>query len=738
MQDSLFFRFGKLIYKLRVHIVWLSIILIILCLPYLPNIMKPFQSTGFIDATSNSAKAENYLNNKLGLSSNQILVLYTSEKWLATDSRFKNAIKKSLSGLKDLPINYEIIYPDANKKQISKDKHTAYAVIFFDHDQVIDKNLIKDLENSIKTPPNMTMQLGGEAIFEEVIHKQTQKDLYKADLVAAPVSVITLILVFGTLIAALIPIVLGGGCALIILSLLYFIGQTYTLSIFTINIALLLGLCLCLDYCLFIISRFRDELRKNKAIRRVTATTIATAGKAVFFSGLAVFISLSALLFFPINILFSVGVGGLTAVFVAVCVSVILLPAILAILRNGINYLSIRLSQKEKASLAWRWLARKVVKRPLSFFLLTLSLLLLLGYPFLNAKFGISNFRILPQHSQGRAFFNTYVDKFNEQDLTPILLIVTSQKDPILFKANIAKLYDLVKTLKKNPLIDHINSIVNTSSSLTKSQYQTLYNTKSTLDTESIKSLLATTTTKYATVINIISKYDANSKETKTLISQLRALKPPSGWDFQLTGGPVKNEDVLNKIYSLFPYTVLWIIGLTYLVLLILLRSLFLPLKAILMNIVSLCASYGVLVFIFQEGHLQKWLNFDPQGSLDISLLVIIFCALFGFSMDYEVFLLTRIKEYYEQTKDNENSIIFGIEKSSKIITSAALIVIFLCGSFMVADVLMVKQFGLGIAAAIFVDAFLIRTLLVPATMALVKPLNWYLPKWLEKILPKW
>ncbi|MGQ3888141.1 MMPL family transporter [Legionella sp. CNM-1927-20] len=700
--------------------------------------MKPFKSTGFIDATSSSAKAENYLNNKLGLSSNQILVLYTSEKWIASDSRFKKAIKKSLSGLKDLPINYEIILPEANKKQISKDKHTAYAVIFFDNNQIIDKKLIKDLENTIKTPPNMTMQLGGEAIFEEVIHKQTQKDLYKADLVAAPISIITLILVFGTLIAAFIPIVLGGGCALIILSLLYFIGQTYNLSIFTINIALLLGLCLCLDYCLFIISRFRDELRKNKAIRHVIATTIATAGKAVFFSGLAVFISLSALLFFPINILVSVGVGGLTAVFIAVCIAVILLPAILAILRNGINYLSVRITQREKASLAWRWLAKKVVKRPLIFFLLILSFLLLLGYPFLSAKFGISNFRILPKHSQGREFFNAYIDKFNEQDLTPILLIVTSRKDPILSKANIGKLYDLVATLKKNPLIDHINSIVSTRDSLKKSQYQTLYNTKSALDTESIKSLLATTTTKYATVINIISKYDANSKETKTLISQLRALKPPAGLDFQLTGGPVKNEDVLNKIYSLFPYAVLWIIALTYLVLLILLRSLFLPFKAILMNIVSLCASYGVLVFIFQEGHLQQWLNFDPQGSLDISLLVIIFCALFGFSMDYEVFLLTRIKEYYEQTKDNENSIIFGIEKSSKIITSAALIVIFLCGSFMVADVLMVKQFGLGIAAAIFVDAFLIRTLLVPATMALVKPLNWYLPQWLEKILPRW
>ena len=175
----------------------------------------------------------------------------------------------------------------------------------------------------------------------------------------------------------------------------------------------------------------------------------------------------------------------------------------------------------------------------------------------------------------------------------------------------------------------------------------------------------------------------------------------------------------------------------TYLILLVLLRSVFLPLKAIVMNLLSLSACYGALVLVFQEGYLHRLLNFEPQGMLDISLLVIIFCALFGFSMDYEVFLLTRIKESFELYKENKKSIVFGIEKSSRIITSAAVIVIFLCGSFLVADVLMVKAFGLGIAVAIFVDAFIIRTILVPATMTLMNRWCWYLPKWLDRILPK-
>ena len=193
---------------------------------------------------------------------------------------------------------------------------------------------------------------------------------------------------------------------------------------------------------------------------------------------------------------------------------------------------------------------------------------------------------------------------------------------------------------------------------------------------------------------------------------------------------------MLATIYRVLPHAMIWIMVFSYLILLILLRSVFLPFKAILMNLLSLCASYGALVFVFQEGHFAQWLNFQPQEMLDISLLVIIFCALFGFSMDYEVFLLTRIREAYLLTRDNNKSIVFGIEKSSRIITSAALIVIVLCASFLVADVLMVKAFGLGIAVAIFMDAFLIRSFLVPATMALFKSWNWYLPRWLDRILP--
>ncbi|WP_256597126.1 MMPL family transporter [Legionella hackeliae] len=521
------------------------------------------------------------------------------------------------------------------------------------------------------------------------------------------------------------------------MTLLFFIGHLYTLSVFTLNIALLLGLCLSLDYSLFIMSRFRDELHNGVSVSDAIAITTETAGKAVFFSGLAVLVSLSALFLFPINILFSVAMGGGVAVSIAVLTAIILLPAILSVLGKRINFLSVRFHKDKKRFNFWHWLATKIVKRPLLFFFPVLLFLLMLGYPFLSAIFGVSDHRILPEKSEHRRFFDMYAKKFNIETLNPILLVIQTSHGSILSKTNINNLFDLAKKLKKNPSVDKINSVVTTDSDLTKKQYYTLYNDNKDSRSKSLKQLLATTTSYSFTVMSIISKYQINSPETQNLIADLRDLKLNDGMKVELTGTPVINKEVLESISHILPFALLWIIVFTYLILLILLRSLFLPIKAILMNLLSLCACYGALVLVFQEGYLSQWLNFEPQGMLDISLLVIIFCALFGFSMDYEVFLLTRIKECYEENGANNNSIVFGIEKSSRIITSAALIVIVICGSFLVADVLMVKAFGLGIAVAIFVDAFLIRTLLVPSTMALLQSWNWYLPKWMDRLLPR-
>ena len=409
MRDTLFFRLGIWVCRARWFIIVSGLAVIFACAVYLPEVMSPFQSTGFIDEQSESALAQEYIDKKLGYHHhNQLLILYHSHTLHATQANYIHKIKASLAGLENFPIKHDIILPDANTRQISKDKHSAYVVIVLHRMEPLDHALLTQFKASIKTPRHMRMYMGGEAIFTESVNKQTQKDLYKADMIAAPVSVIVLILVFGTLIAALIPMCLGGGCALIILTLLYFLGHAFTLSIFTINIALLLGLCLSLDYSLFIVSRFRAELRAQRGdVSVALAKTLATAGRAVFFSGLAVFISLSALLLFPINILFSIGVGGLSAALVAVGVAIFLLPAVLAVFSDLINRFSVySLHEKKRSSMyLWRKLATAVVRRPVLFFVMILMLLLCLGYPFLNVRFGVSDFHILREHSDSPQFF---------------------------------------------------------------------------------------------------------------------------------------------------------------------------------------------------------------------------------------------------------------------------------------------------------------------------------------------
>lgn len=739
MQNNYFYRLGKRIYPLRWFIIVLWVVVVLACIPFLPNVIAPFKTTGFIDENSPSTKTQEYLNKHLGFNNdNKFLIIYSSKTLLATHRSFIKEINQSLAGLKNFPIKHDIILPDS-EKQMSKDKHTAYVALIIKSVKPLNEDLLAQLKSSIKKPQHLTVQLGGESIFVEDVSKQTETDLYKVDLIATPVTIITLFLVFGSVVAAVIPIILGGGCALLILTALYFLGHAFTLSVFTLNIALLLGLCLSLDYALFVISRFREEIKDGQSIIEAVANTQATAGKAIFFSGVAVFASLSALLLFPINILFSVAVGGLVAVFLAVLSAIILLPAVLAVLNTNINILSVRFCRKNKPRRfnIWHRIAETVVRRPVIFLCSILVILLALGSPFLTAKFGVADFRILPEHSKDRLFFDTYAKHFNERELTPILLLVQTQANPILSKQNISRLYDLVHTLKRNPLIAEVNSIVSTDPPLKERQYYTLYNLRKSLMDSDVKKLLSTTTRHYFTVVNIISKYPINSAKTKILVTSLNEIKDPHGMDLQFTGTPVSNVDVLDGIGHVLPYAIAWIMVFTYLILLLLLRSVFLPIKAILVNLLSLSACFGALVLVFQDGHLHQLLNFETQNVLDISLLVIIFCALFGFSMDYEVFLLTRIKESYETHKDNRKSIVFGIEKSGRIITSAAVIVMVICGSFLAADVLMVKAFGLGIAVAIFVDAFLIRTILVPAVMTLLNTWNWYLPKWLDRILPK-
>jgi RND superfamily putative drug exporter len=738
----MFYKFGKFLYCRRwaVLIVWL--VAVAISLPFVFRVVEPLKVGGFADPTLESSKASLILQENLGYSTSTFVVMFQSDTMNATDPRYIAEVQATLAGLKNYPLPHRVVPPGQNPRQISSDGRTAYALVFVEADGETAAKSLPQFKEALPKPPTLKKFVGGGPAFYADVEKVSQSDLYRAELVAFPIAVVAMLLVFGSAVAAGLPVIVGGVAVVVILAALFGLANLMELSIFTLNLATLLGLGLGLDYALFMTSRFREERRRGRTIEEAVAITSATAGKAVLFSGLTVLIGLCALLIFRINLLFSVGVGGVLVVFVSVAAAITLLPAILGIVGSKIEAWTLPFARKEqKADEShglWAWLARKVMRRPLAFFFPTLIFLLLLGYPFLHVKFNSPDASILPTSVESRQVFDIFKQEFNESELSPILIAVQSPKGSnILAPDHIYYLYDFANAIAKDERVQRVDSIVTVEPRLTKLQYQAIYSRPDVIQDPFLGNFLATYAKGNTTLISVVSKYPSNSSETQALVNKIRNSTVGNNLTLAVTGGTAGIMDVVNSLYSAFPIAILIIVASTYFVLLILFRSVLLPLKAILMNALSLAASYGMLVFVFQDGNFSSILNFQALNFIEPTLPIIMFCTLFGLSMDYEVFLLTRIKEHYDHTGDNTAAVAVGMQKSGKIITSAALIVVLVSLSFVTADIVLVKALGLGIAVAVGIDATIVRGLLVPATMRLLGNWNWYAPKWLLKILPE-
>jgi putative drug exporter of the RND superfamily len=339
---------------------------------------------------------------------------------------------------------------------------------------------------------------------------------------------------------------------------------------------------------------------------------------------------------------------------------------------------------------------------------------------------------------QSRQVYDILNTEFNASETTPILVVAKTMPGTTAFDAaNLAYLYDFVRNVQADPRVARVDSIVSVDPRLTLSQYQVYYRNIAALQDPYLTQFARQYARNDTTLVSIIGKYPSNSAESRALVAKVRNSQIGNGMTFQVTGATAGVIDVVSGLYHSFPLALLLIVLTTYAVLLLLFRSVVLPLKAIVMNALSIIASYGMLVFVFQDGHFGRALNFTALHFIEPTLPIIMFCTLFGLSMDYEVFLLSRIKEAYDATGDNAHSVATGIERSARIITSAALIVVLVASSFVTADIVLVKALGLGVAVAVAVDATVVRALLVPATMRLLGHWNWYAPRWLLRFLPR-
>ncbi|MFI5261569.1 MAG: MMPL family transporter [Candidatus Limnocylindrales bacterium] len=644
-----------------------------------------------------------------------------------------------------------------NPRQVAADGSVVYDIVDLDLSPDDSPAAMAPVQAALHSEAGIRTLIGGAPAFYGDIQTASEEDLRRAEIVSLPLAAVALLLVFGGVVAAGVPLVVGGSAVMVALAAIFLLASATPMSIFVLNLATLLGLGLGVDYSLLLTSRFREELTRRGGGRRIDGSidqavvdeavgvTVATAGRAVFFSGFTVLLGLIGLVLFDFMILRSVGVAGAIVVGMAVLTALTLLPAALAVLGPRLGALSVRnLGRRGPAGDAqedesrWARLAWWVMRRPWRVLLPTLGLLLLLGLPFLHVQFDAPDETILPSGLPSREAYDIVSTTFGEGEFAPLQLAILAD-GPITDPAVIGELYDYSRRLATDPRVVRVDGIVDLDPRLSRAQYQLLYGAPGGPPDRFAAAALAATTKADLTTFAVTTPFGPNAQAGRALVAALRdptsALAPPAGLHVQVAGGAAEVTDVVDRMSQDFPRTALFIFVTTYLVLFLLLRSVVLPLKALIMNSLSILASFGALVWIFQDGNLSAVLGFQPLGFVETTQPVILFCVLFGLSMDYEVFLLSRMKEAYDSGADNATAVARGLERSGRIVTSAALIVVIVAGSFVFSQVVLIKALGLGMAIAVALDATVVRALLVPATMRLLGDWNWWMPVRLARLI---
>ena len=627
-------------------------------------------------------------------------------------------------------------------RQISADRHTAYDIVFLDLPPDDSPDALPILRERLHEAPGLTVELAGGPAFYGDVQSVSEADLRRSEVISLPLAALALLFVFGSAVAAGVPLIVGGTAVVVALAGIFLVGSVMPMSIFVLNLATLLGLGLGVDYSLLLTSRFREELARRPAgpdrVAEAVRVTVATAGRAVFFSGLTVLLGLLGLVLFEFMILRSVGIAGAIVVGLAVLSALTLLPAILAIVGERIDRFSIRTRATGGPRRRPVGTARPPGDAPSGRGAGPDAAVPAGPRVAVPARPVQRPGRLDPaaRACPSRAAFDRLAADFGEGEFAPLVLAIRTTGDATS-PENLATLYDYSRRLAADPRITRVESLVDADPRLTLGQYRLLYGDPNGPRDRYLATALAATTKGDLTAFTVYTPYGPNRDEGRGLVADLRSptgpLAAPAGTTVLVGGGAADVTDVVGRVAADFPRTALFIIVTTYLVLFALLRSVVLPAKALVMNTLSIVASFGALVWIFQDGNLSSILGFQPLGFVETTQPVILFCVLFGLSMDYEVFLLSRMKEVWDRTGDNTEAVARGLERSGRIVTSAALIVVLVAGSFAFADIVLIKALGVGMAIAVALDATVVRALLVPATMRLLGKWNWWMPSTLER-----
>lgn len=674
-------------------------------------------SGGFADPSSDSARAGQILEDEFGAGTPNILLVVTAAGGdidapeasaagtaLATDLA-------AVAGVDDVASYWQLGSPPSLR---SGDGSSALVLARAAGTEEDAKAAVERVRERFAGDKGaLTVEVGGQAAISEALGTNLAADLTLAELIAVPLTLLLLLLVFRGVVAAVLPIMVGGAATFGAFFALWVIAQFTDVSEYSTNLVIALGLGLAIDYSLFLVSRFREELAAGHGVDQATIRTVESAGRTIVFSGVTVAVALLALVVFPLYFLRSFAYAGVGVLVVAVLASVITLPALLHLLGHRVNAGQLPGMRRATGSESRRWAAatERVLRRPGLVTVATVALLLVVGIPFLNVQFGNADARVLPSHDAARIATEKAQNDFGSGAAEAFPVVITGTPDPADVEAHVAAV----------SRVEHVAEVTTAHGTWADGQ-------RVSGPTPQSEQYLADSGEWFEVVPSVTSM----SSQAENLVHDLRELDPP--FDTLVGGSTAQLVDMKAAIFSVAPWAGLWIALATFVLLFLMFGSFLVPLKAIVLNTLSLTATFGAMVWIFQDGNFAGVLGFTATGLTDTSMPILMFAVAFGLSMDYEVFLLARIKEQYDRTGDNHTAIVTGLAKTGGIVTAAALVLSITFFAFATSGVTFMKMFGLGLGIAVLVDAFIVRATLVPALMKLAGAANWWAPAWARRL----
>ena len=721
---------GRFVVRRRWLVIAIWIAMAMVGLVALPNVSSILRAGGFSADGIEAEQALARYERSFGAVGVPIQIVFHDEMLHVNDQAFIDEATAALDPLSNVPeVTSVVPFWDA-PAQIAPGGQTAYALVTVDVDTDFAHQIVTVIREHHGTSI-LDVHVAGAAVFYSDIQELSEADLRRSEAVGLPFALIALLLVFGSITAAGIPVLAGGASVVVGLAAIWGVGQFTSFSMFALNVVTLVGLGLGADYSLFLVSRFREELAEGRPTPEAVERTVVTAGRAVVFSGLAVLTGLSSLMLFEFMMLRSIGIGGAIVVVIATAAATTFVPAMLAVLGPRVNAWRVwrpRLGVRN----GWARLAHVVMRRPIPVFMVVTSFLIVLGLPFLHVRISAPDASVLTQDAPSRRAFDLLRTEFGEGHVAPLFLVGVFPEGALTADA-VADQYELGRRLEADPRVSRVRGVASVDDRITLSQYQLLYRDVPHIGDPYVRAMADSLTRGTVSVMIVEPSVPATSSKVGELVRAIRTYRDAEGLDVLVGGGGAGLTDFVDRLYRDFPKAVAIILAVTFVVLAVLFRSVVIPLKAVVLNVLSLLASFGALVLVFQDGWLANVLRFEPLGFIEATLPVILFAVLFGLSMDYEVFLLSRIKEAHDEGQSNTESVAVGLQRSGSVITSAALVVIVVCLAFVTADIVLIKAVGLGAAIAVFVDAAIVRSLLVPATMRLLGEWNWWSPSWIRR-----